>query len=87
MKELLAEIVHDIRTPAVSIKMGASGIKDILSKLILTYKEAQKNNLNIPVINDKILIAIENIINNIESESIAINDYLDELTRRSEKSE
>ena len=83
MKELLAEIIHDIRTPAVSIQTGAVGIKAVLSNLVLAYREAQKHSLHIPDINEKLLNAVEKIIYNIESESKMINDYLDKLTQRS----
>lgn len=87
MKELLAEIVHDIRSPVASIKSGVYCVKEILPELIQTYREAQKYNLNIPISNEKILNSIEKIVNNIDNASTAVNDYLDELIKRSEKSE
>ena len=87
MKEILDQIVHDIRSPAISINVGASCIKEILPQLIAVYKEAQKHNLNIPILNEKILNSVEKIVNNIEISSIEIDAYLTKLTKIGENGE
>jgi signal transduction histidine kinase len=87
LKELLHEIIHKLRTPAVSIKIGAASTKELLLTLINVYFEAQKNKLDIPEISEKTLKTLEKVIENIENEAKGINCYLDELTKRSSEVE
>jgi hypothetical protein len=85
VKELLEEVIHKVRTPAVSIRVGADGTKEFLPLLIQAYREAQKHHLNIPKISDRALEMLDKVMNNIEHEAKAINHYLDELTQRSKE--
>jgi signal transduction histidine kinase len=68
IQTVCASIAHELRTPLLSIKMGASGIATILPKLIAGYRAASEANLDIPTIYPAQLTQLEKVTENIDIE-------------------
>jgi signal transduction histidine kinase len=80
MKESIYNMIHQIRTPAVSIKIGAEGVKHYLPLLITSYKLAKEKGIKLPHIEDDSLEILMNVLGDIENLSLLINNLLDNFT-------
>ncbi len=81
MQNAFSDIINKIRTPAIAIQLGSFGVKDFLADLIVSYKEAQKYELNIPEIKECELERLDRIISRIGEEVGVINRWLEELIK------
>jgi signal transduction histidine kinase len=78
----IAELVHFIRTPLASIKIGGDILKEVLPLLINAYKEnIQLNQKNHDVVSSVKLDKLDSIINNILIEANRISEHTLKLER------
>jgi signal transduction histidine kinase len=79
VRTVCASIAHELRTPLLSIKGGANGIKLFIPRLLAGYKAAAEAKLDIPRIFPSQIKQIERVIDNIESEVNFSNTVIDTL--------
>jgi signal transduction histidine kinase len=79
VRTVCASIAHELRTPLLSIKGGANGIKIFMPKLLAGYRAAAAANLDVPKIFPSHIKQIEQVIENIESEVNFSNTVIDTL--------
>ena len=79
VRTVCASIAHELRTPLLSIKGGANGIKIFIPRLLAGYKAAAEAKLDIPRIFPGQIKQIEQVIDNIESEVNFSNTVIDTL--------
>ena len=79
VRTVCASIAHELRTPLLSIKGGANGIKIFIPRLLAGYKAAAEAKLNVPRIFPSQIKQIEQVIANIESEVDFSNTVIDTL--------
>ncbi|MSP53932.1 MAG: HAMP domain-containing histidine kinase [Gammaproteobacteria bacterium] len=79
VRTVCASIAHELRTPLLSIKGGANGIKIFIPRLLAGYNAAAEAKLNVPRIFPSQITQIEQVIANIESEVDFSNTVIDTL--------
>jgi signal transduction histidine kinase len=79
VRTVAASIAHELRTPLLSIKSGAAGIKEFVPRLLQAYKVAEAHKLEIPSIRASQVTLIEKVIDNIGSEVNFSNSVIDSL--------
>ena len=77
-KNELIELIHFIKTPLTSIKIGDGILKDIIPLLIDIYKK-QKINKEALSVNDKKINKLIFIIDNIYAEANRISKYIENI--------
>lgn len=77
-KDELIELIHFIKTPLASIKIGGVILKDVLPILIDTYKN-KKIIDGQPIINNHTLNNLMLVIENISSEANRISTHIENI--------
>lgn len=71
-----ATLIHELRAPLITIKSGASIVKDDLGKLIRSYRLAREKNVIIPEIQTKHLDQMLDFLNNVEEQALVANFFV-----------
>jgi signal transduction histidine kinase len=85
IKTVVASMAHELRTPLLSIRSGAAGIKTYVPKLLEAYQAAEKANLKIPKVYDSEIKHILRVMDNIDSEVNYSNTVIDTLLTNANK--
>jgi two-component system CAI-1 autoinducer sensor kinase/phosphatase CqsS len=72
-------IAHELRTPLLSIRTGASGLQNFLPVLIDAYQQARRHELPVGAIRSAHLEAMIQVLENIEKEVSHSNTIIDML--------
>ncbi|PQV44934.1 HAMP domain-containing sensor histidine kinase [Paraburkholderia sp. BL21I4N1] len=72
-------IAHELRTPLLAIRAGASGLSRYLPSLLETYSIAQQGELPVPKIRRAHLQSMDGVISRIEQEALHSNAIIDML--------
>ncbi len=72
-------IAHELRTPLLSIRAGASGIANYLPALMQAYQLARQHQLPVPAIRSIHLSALEGVVDRIDQEARHANTIIDML--------
>lgn len=79
MSAASGSIAHELRTPLLGIKSGASGLKRFLPILFDAYRQASDNNLPVGKIRASHFQTLEPILDRIEAETHYANTIIDML--------
>jgi two-component system CAI-1 autoinducer sensor kinase/phosphatase CqsS len=74
-----SSIAHELRTPLLAIRAGASGLGRYLPSLLETYSIAQRSELPVPKIRLVHLQSMDGVLSRIEQEAIHSNAIIDML--------
>jgi two-component system CAI-1 autoinducer sensor kinase/phosphatase CqsS len=74
-----SSIAHELRTPLLAIRAGASGLGRYLPSLLETYSIAQQSDLSVPKIRLVHLQSMDGVLSRIEQEAIHSNAIIDML--------
>jgi signal transduction histidine kinase len=74
-----SSIAHELRTPLLAIRAGASGLGRYLPSLLETYSIAQQGKLDVPRIRLVHLQSMDGVLSRIEQEAIHSNAIIDML--------
>jgi signal transduction histidine kinase len=74
-----SSIAHELRTPLLAIRTGASGLGRYLPSLLETYSIAQQGSLEVPKIRLVHLQSMDGVLERIEQEAIHSNAIIDML--------
>ena len=77
INKISSEMVHDIRTPLLSINFGANGLEKFLPRLIEGYEYALKHGLQATQISTDSLNTLKDITTNIQANTTKINKRVD----------
>lgn len=72
-------VSHEVNTQIEAIKVGMSGLNDLLPALVQSYKLAKANGLTLPEISNRQLGVLVNMAENIHRESSFISFYINNL--------
>ena len=72
-------IAHELRTPLLSIRAGATGVTNYLPTLLQTYQLARQHQLPVPAIRSIHLSALEGVVDRIDQEARHANTIIDML--------
>lgn len=72
-------IAHELRTPLLSIRAGATGVANYLPTLLQTYQLARQHQLPVTGIRNAHLQALEGVIDRIDNEAQYANAIIDML--------
>jgi len=72
-------IAHELRTPLLSIRAGATGVANYLPTLLQTYQLARQHELPVTNIRTVHLQALEGVIDRIDNEAQYANAIIDML--------
>lgn len=72
-------IAHELRTPLLSIRAGASGIANYLPSLLQTYQLAHQHQLPVPAMRSAHLNALQGVVDRIDHEANHANAIIDML--------
>jgi len=76
-KHELIELIHFIRTPLASIKIGIEILQDVFPELLATYHA--QNDQSKPVISSQKIDKLSRIMDGILNESSRINEYIQNI--------
>jgi signal transduction histidine kinase len=74
-----SSVAHELRTPLLAIRAGASGLGRYLPSLLETYSIAQGSSLDVPKIRLVHLQSMDGVLSRIEQEAIHSNAIIDML--------
>lgn len=74
-----SSVAHELRTPLLAIRAGASGLGRYLPSLLETYSIAQESSLDVPRIRLVHLQSMDGVLSRIEQEAIHSNAIIDML--------
>jgi signal transduction histidine kinase len=72
-------VAHELRTPLISIKAGAGGLRNHLPPLLDTYSLAREHGLTVPLIRPAHLEGLGGVLDRIEREADYANAIIDML--------
>lgn len=79
VKKVIQKIIHDMRTPLIAVRSGASGLDGFLPALLKAYEVANRAGLVTEVIQPRHLSILSVTLKNIEQSANEINIKLNEL--------
>ncbi len=74
-----SSIAHELRTPLLGISTGAAGLRNHVPVLVQAYHFAQEQGANLPLIRKVHMLAMEDVLQRIETESRHANTMVDML--------
>lgn len=87
MRSIGTSIAHEIRTPLLAIRAGATGVRTLLHQAVENYRAASANNPTAPEVDEARLENLFNVIRSIDSEAYAANTVINMLLMKVTNSE
>lgn len=79
METIGSNIAHELRTPLLGIRSGATGLRKFLPRLLQAYRYAEEHMPDLPKIRASHLATMESLLDRIESETSFSNSIIEML--------